>query len=277
MNRIVALAWAVAAAVTGFYAISIALGPKADASGWVMAFVFGLGAGYCARRAWREAKATEAPVVGSDAPQQSPPPTSAADFPGAWRGDPVPLETQIEELKGAGLTLAADRTVDEMLTSWPRDQYETDPYLLILVMYGSEVAAEPWGRFFCECVWNFDAECMAEAGDYVRVFESILRITGQPKLATLMSDNFRFDAEACEIRYTINGRERVLKANVDNDWVDYEAVAAFVRDIETTIGNGRRFWAADNGQAAVLLFITDAEASKINALRADVLVRYAAE
>ena len=80
-------------------------------------------------------------------------------------------------------------------------------------------------------------------------------------------------AETATIRYTINGRARVLSAKVDHDWADPEAVAAFARDLETTIGDGRHFWAADNGQASVLFFLTDAEADKVNSLRTDVLVR----
>jgi hypothetical protein len=115
---------------------------------------------------------------------------------------------------------------------------------------------------------------LVEKGDYVRAFENILRIAGQPDLATSMSDDFRIGADTCEIKYTINGRDRVVSARIDNDWADPEAVTAFVRDIETAIADGRHFWASDNGQASVLFFITDAEATKINALRDGVLERY---
>ena len=275
MDRIVALAWVVAACVSGFYAFAIALGPKGDASGWAMALAFVIAAVYCVWRAWRAFfKPPEIPSFQPRAAQQSPRPT--ADFPGAWRGDPVSLELQIEALKEAGLVLASGRTIDELLKSWPRADYETDPYNLILFMYGSDVEAEPWGRAFCERGWNFDMECVVEAGDYVRAFECILRTTGQEELVTLISDNFRFGTETCEIRYTIDGRERVLSAKINNDWADPEAVAAFVRDLEVAIDDGRHFWAADNGQTSILFFITDVEALKINALRAGVLERYVA-
>ena len=276
MNRIVALVWGAAALVMAYWALSIGLGPKADASGWLAALGFAGAAAYCIWRTVQEWTTPEAgarnPIAPNGRPQS--PPTSAGDFPGAWRGPPIPLETQIAALRDAGLAMAPGRTIDELLTSWPRARYEDDPYNLILFMYGCQVEAEPWGRVFCERGWDFDMECLIEKGDYVRAFEQIVRITGQPQLVSEMSDSFRFDAEVCEIRYVIQGRNRVLKARIDNDWADPDVVAAFVRDIEAAIGDGRHFWASDNGQSSILFFLTDAEAAKVNALRADIVERY---
>lgn len=167
-----------------------------------------------------------------------------------------------------------ERTIDELLRSWPRADYETDPYNLLLFMYGSEVETGPSGRFFCARGWNFDMECLYERGDYVRAFEDIVRITGHPRLVADMSDNFDPGYDACEIRYKLQGREKSLSARVDNDWADPKAVAAFMLDLESAIGDGQRFWAADNGQSSVLFFVHDAEAAKINALRERVLQRY---
>lgn len=196
-------------------------------------------------------------------------------YPQAWAGAPVLLEAQIKALEAAGLLLLPGRTIEELLQSWPRSSYEEDPYGLLLVMYGCEVEDEPWGRFFCGRGWNFDAECLESAGDYARAFSQILRITGTPHLATEMTDDFDIDAASCEIRYSIGGRERVLTARVDDDWVDPDATASFVRDVEAAIGDGRRFWAADNGQASVLFFLTESEATQINALRGDCLSLFA--
>lgn len=279
MNRIAAVAWGAAAFLFTSISLVVARGPKADALGWVPALGFAIAAAYCLCQAWREwtgrAEASASSLKSLD--DVKPPPTPMSEFPGAWRGDPVPLETQIEGLRQAGLTLAQGRTIEELLSSWSRKQYESDPYGLLLFMYGSEVEEAHEERVFCERGWNFDMECLSQAGDYMHAFERILAITGKPNLITAMSDTFRFDAEACEIRYMINDRERVLSAKVDNDWADYEAVAAFARDVETNIGDGRRFWSADNGQAVILFFLTDAEAAKVNALRPETLARYATD
>lgn len=277
MNRIVALLWAGATLAIGYLALSVALGPKGDASGWVMAAIFAGMAAIAAWQAWKEWNRDDTPKILRQAPAPQQTRAPAADAPGSWRGPNIRLETQIDALKRGGLTLAPGRTIEELLTSWPREDYESDPYNLILFMYGSDVEAEPWGRAFCERGWNFDMECLVQKGDYVSAFENILRITGQPQIATGLSDNFDIAAKTCEIRYSLNGQPKVLKARIDNDWADPQAVAAFLRDIETAISDGRHFWAADNGQASILFFLTDAEAAKVNELRDDILVRCTAD
>lgn len=278
MNRIVALVWGGATLAIGWMALSIALGPKGDASGWVMAALFAGAAVVCGWRTWREwvtpdveTRLFAQPVV----PQELR--AAANDAPGAWRGPDIPLETQIAALREAGLALAPGRTVEELLVSWPRADYESDPYGLILFMYGSEVEVEPAGRAFCERGWNFDMECVVEAGDYVRALMPIVRTTGRPDLVTQMSDDFDMDAATATIRYVIAGRARAITARVNGDWADPEALTAFLADLEDAMGDGRCFWAADNGQSSILFFLTDAEAAKVNALREDVLVRYGAE
>lgn len=268
MNRILAVIWAVAAAIIGWQAASVALGPKGDASGWVLALIFAALAAFCARSAWKDWNRPDNQVA-SPAPRLAPIRPAARSSVAA-----VPLEAQIAALADAGLVMAPGRTMDELLLSWPREDYEGDPYNLLLFMYGSDVEQEPWDRAFCERGLDFDMECLEQAGDYARAFTRIVRITGRPELVTDLSDDFSVDAGTATIRYTINGSARVLRAAVDNDWVDPEAVAAFVKDIEAAVGDGRRFWAADNGQASVLFFITEDEANKVNALRPGILERY---
>jgi hypothetical protein len=271
LNRIVALIWMGAALAVGFMALKIAFGPKGDASGWVLAAVFATAAAFCAWQGWRDwraadAKRPPAPAAGGG-PRIEPQPRQVG-------ADPAPLETQIANLAAAGLALAPGRTLEELLQSFPREDYEADPYNLLLFMYGSEVEAEPWGRVFCERGWTFDMECLSGAGDYARAFEPVLRTTGRPEVVTDLTDDFRIDAETAQIRYVLKGQPREITARVDNDWADPQAVTAFLRDIESAVGDDRRFWAADNGQASVLFFITDAEAAAINELRPDTLMRY---
>ncbi len=272
MNRFVALIAGGAALFIGFMALQIAFGPKGDASGWVMVAVFAGGAAFLARMAWKDWNTPDSQSL-NPATRRKPSPTAA---PVSARPDAetVPLERQIDALSDAGLSLAPGRTIDELLESWAREDYEGNPYNLLLFMYGSEVEAAPSGRAFCERGRDFDMECLAEAGDYARAFERIVRTTGRPQLVTDLSDDFRFDARTVEIKYAINGRRRVLRARVDNDWADPEAVTTFVKDVEAGIGDDRRFWASDNGQSSVLFFITEAEAAKINRLRAGILQRY---
>ena len=274
MNRIMALVWAAGGLFVGHLGLKIALAPKGDASGWVLAAVFLGIAGIFGWNAWKDWR-RKAPSPPAQFPEPERADRQTVDFPpGTEPPDPIPLEDQITRLARAGLMLAPGRTVEELLHSWSREAYETDPYQLLLFMYGGEVEAEPWGRAFCERVWNFDMECLAETGDYARAFEPVARITGRPGLVTGLSDDFDPRADTVRVRYEIEGEPRTLTARVDNDWADPHAVMAFARDIETAVGDGRRYWAADNGQSSVLMFLTDLEATAVNALRSDLLELY---
>ncbi|MEZ5945263.1 MAG: hypothetical protein R3C13_09045 [Hyphomonas sp.] len=274
MTRFLALVSGLSSLFIGYLALSIALGPKADASGWWLALVFAAGAAFCAWQAWKQWNTPDVSL-----PKQTKHPDSQQHYPvdenapGAWRGPSIPVEVQIDALKAAGLMMNPGRTIEELLHSWPRTEYEKDPYNLILFMYGSEVEEAPWGRNFCDRGWNFDMECLSDAGDYARALSAILRTTGQPDIITELSDNFDINAPTCEIRYLLNGRRRVVEAKVNHDWADPEALGTFLRDIEKTIEDGRSFWAADNGQSSILFFLTDLEGESINGLREDTLVR----
>ncbi len=74
------------------------------------------------------------------------------------------LEDQIETLASLGITLNEGITIDDLLYSFDRVEYENEPYDLILFMLGIKVEREPWGRSFCSHAWNLDMECIAGNG-----------------------------------------------------------------------------------------------------------------
>lgn len=79
------------------------------------------------------------------------------------------LEEQIQKLSRLDLPLNTGITIDDFFLSWPREEYEKEPFDLILSKYGDEIEEEPWGRFFCDRAWKFDAECIEGTGDYARI------------------------------------------------------------------------------------------------------------
>jgi len=68
------------------------------------------------------------------------------------------LEKQLGVLAELGLRLNEGVTVDDLFYSYDRNQYETNPFDLILFVFGSEVERKPWGRNICDRAWNFDTE-----------------------------------------------------------------------------------------------------------------------
>lgn len=186
----------------------------------------------------------------------------------------VPLEKQIADFAAAGLTLAPERTVEDVLNVWPRQEYEKNPYECLLFTYAIEVEAEPRGRWFTGKGWNWDTECIGEAGSYVDILRNIERLTGQT-VFTSLSDTAEFAPNGtAEIIYAIKGgAERKQIVKIDHDWADVKAVTEILHDVERAIDDGRRFWHGDNGQAILVYFISDQTANQLNALKSGLLNR----
>jgi hypothetical protein len=134
----------------------------------------------------------------------------------------------------------------------PRDDFERKPYDLILFSLGSEIESEQGTLYLRRRVefrseWPTDRQLQA----YHREGElRSVRFVG-------IIDDIRPDATAGELRYTLNGQSQSLEVEVNNDWADGLTVAILMGEIADAIGDGRRFWGADNGQANILFFLAD--------------------
>jgi hypothetical protein len=113
---------------------------------------------------------------------------------------------------------------------------------MVLLMLGSEVEQEPWGRRICDRVWNFDVECIEDTGDYVKIVRNLCRVAGIPDLMREVHDFVDVDNETAWLRYKIDGTERHYRIAVDNDWADPDTIGGIMADIER---DGRRFYAKD--------------------------------
>jgi len=180
----------------------------------------------------------------------------------------VTLEQQLETLAQLDLPLNDGVTVDDLLYSWDREEYENQPYDTILFMLGSEVEREPWGRHVCDRAWNFDVECVEGTGSYVTIVRNLCRVAGMPDLITDLEDFVDIENETAWLKYTIDGKQRRHTIVVDNDWADSETVSKVMEDIER---DENRFYAKDNGQASIWFYLDSSTADKLNALTGNAL------
>ncbi|MFE4924739.1 hypothetical protein [Streptomyces sp. NPDC056661] len=173
------------------------------------------------------------------------------------------LEDQLSELAGLGLPLAADRTVEELLYSWPRESYEREPFQLVLFMLGSAVEGEPRELRFCDRAWSFDTRRVHGQGAYTEIARQLCRITGRSESLADLRDHVDIDAGEAWIEYTVGGRRRHWSIDVAGDRADLMVVDYLMDDLEH---NGRRFYVRHNGQVMMLFFLDDAAASRLNAV-----------
>jgi hypothetical protein len=173
----------------------------------------------------------------------------------------VKLEDQLAELAELGLSLAAGRTIAELVYSRPRAAYEREPYEALLFAFGTEVEAEPWGRWFCDRAWNFDTECVHGPGAYVEIAGRLCRIAGRPEAFTDLRDHVDLDTGEAWIEYAAEGRRRRWEIEVEDDWADLVVVSRMMEELEH---DGQRFYAMNNGQAMVLFFLERSAADRLN-------------
>ncbi len=152
--------------------------------------------------------------------------------------------------------------MDDLLYSFGREQYESKPFGLILFALGVEVEREPWGRWFCPRVWNFDTECIEGPGSYVSIVEGLLRIADSSVL-TEVRDHVDLSAGRAWLAYRRDGKAVKWSVEVNADWADSMTVSYVMDHIE---GDGRHFWSVDNGPAMVLFFVDDAVAARLGEL-----------
>lgn len=141
-----------------------------------------------------------------------------------WR--PRPLETQLADLARCGVSLRSDRTVDELLISLSREDYETSPTSLI-VMLGAEVEAEPWGRFFSDDVWHFDTECIEDHGAYADIARRMRTLAGGALPLENIEDYVDLEEGVAWLEFTLDGKAYRWDASVESDWVDPAILSKF--------------------------------------------------
>lgn len=130
------------------------------------------------------------------------------------------LEQQIQHLKEAGLALNDEVTLDDLLYSWDRREYEELAFELLLIMFGCEIEREPAGRRFCDQAWSLDMECITETGNYVRIVTQLCRVAGMSELLTDVEDFVDMKTGEAWLRYTIDGKSRFCTITVTDDWAD---------------------------------------------------------
>ena len=290
-RRLITTLWVIVAVLVGAVLLPLLMERDQNDPDTVALFIFSMAvllfAGYRIVQDWRSAVLKDAPdepaskiardTLKAAMPDTAPPePSDAAGLQNKLSSafERIPLEQQIGEFAAAGLSMLPGRSIDELLHSWPREEYEKDPYQRLLFTYAIEVEAEPRGRWFTGKGWNWDTECITGPGSYVTVLRKMERITGQD-IFTMLSDDARFgESGTANITYALKGGEALKHpVKINHDWADVEAVFKILQDVEAAVGDDRHFYTADNGQSIIVYFIPDETAKAVNKLRSDLLTR----
>lgn len=173
------------------------------------------------------------------------------------------FEKQLDRLSRIGLTLADGVTVDDLLYSYKRRDYEREPFDLILFVLGINVERAPWGRPICRRVWNFDAKCISDFADYETIVARLCEVAGKPGCLTDVRAFFDADTNEARLEYRAGNTQRRWPLNIDYKWADTRTLLNAMADIES---DGYRFFYKDNHRAMILFYLDNAAFKELDRL-----------
>jgi len=168
----------------------------------------------------------------------------------------VPLEEQISTVSKFGIRLLPDRKVDELLIARGREEYESEPFTLLLTMMGSQVEEPPWGRWFSDDIWHFDTECIEGNGSYVRIAERLAVLAKGQLPIQNPRDHVDIEAGKAWIEFQLNGESQRCNLVVEDDWVDPAIFGWFASLLERRRSPGRYMYFNLDGQDCLIGFAT---------------------
>jgi hypothetical protein len=169
----------------------------------------------------------------------------------------VTLEEQVNTLAECGIRLAPGVGLEQILASFPRKEYERDPYQLLLCVMGSEEAAS-------QSIWHFDAECIEDHGDYTTIAERLRDMAQGALPLTNIQDFVDIEAKEAWISFELDDLPVRWEAKVHDDWVD-ETVLSRIAQLLTARNAGKRFCILDLwGQDCLIGCCTPEELGTLN-------------
>jgi hypothetical protein len=138
------------------------------------------------------------------------------------------LEQKLAILADCGLSLAPPFTAEDLLESWPREDFERPGYGLTLVGLGMTEERPPWRNHSLN-VWHFDTECINGEGSYVRIAERLTEMTQGALVIRNARDHVDLEARIANLEFEFSGESAHLDFEVNHDWVDGAVFSQFVR------------------------------------------------
>lgn len=151
----------------------------------------------------------------------------------------IPLEKQLQTLSNCGINLLPGITVEHLLASYDREFFEEEPFESLLVTLGSEVEVEPFG-FFTDNIWHFDAECIEDHGDYVKIAHRMKDLTGDALPLEDINDYVDIEEGEAWLSFQLGGQAIKWEAEVEDDWIDPTILSRFV-ELLSNQPNKKRF------------------------------------
>ncbi len=176
----------------------------------------------------------------------------------------ITIEEQLRILAECGIAMRPGRTVNELLVSWSREGYESEPFTMLLHMLGAEVVDGPAaGEPFSDDVWTLDAECIEDTGDYARIAKGLRRLAKGDLPLEDIKDHVDIENDEAWLSFRLDGVEHRWEPELNDDRLDPEIMTRF-GELLASRSTGREFAMLEpEGQEGVMMCLTDEQFRKL--------------
>ena len=136
------------------------------------------------------------------------------------------FEEQLANLATCGISLKPGIPQEVLLDEWETEDYERDPYQLLMVALGSDIGEEDYG-FLSSNIWHFDTECIEDHGDYARIAYRMAELAGGDLPLQRIEDYVDIEKRNAWLGFRIGWRKYKWTFEVEDDWVDTKVFGGF--------------------------------------------------
>ena len=173
------------------------------------------------------------------------------------------FEEKLSILEECGIKLAEPFTVDYLLKSYSRADYEKAGFEKLLVGLGTTEEQEPY-RNLCVNLWHFDTECIEDDGDYKKIAERMAEMTKGSLRFENVRDSVDIEKEKASLSFSFNGQDIKINCKVEDDWVDTAVFNQFVNLLKQADPSKVYIYYDLGGQDCIIGCVTKKELKRLN-------------
>lgn len=174
----------------------------------------------------------------------------------------IPLEEQLATLAECGIRLKPEFSIDTLLESFPREQYEESPYAGVVLRLGGELERGPWTPL-SNNIWHLDTECIEAPGDYAHVAERMRDLAQGELPIENIRDRVDIENGDAWLEFEWNSEFIHWGARVDRDYIDPEILSKFCALLAEQDGQRRYTFQDLKGQDCLIGCATEEDLLKL--------------
>ncbi len=185
------------------------------------------------------------------------------------------LEEKLQLLEEVGVVLKPGRSIEELLGSYSRQEYEEEGFGTLLFVLSDEVQIGPdAGASYTRQLFSFDTECIEDNGDYARFATRFAEMFQDEFEISSIEDKVDWESKTAYLSFECQGKQYAIDPELDNDWFDPKVLGLFIQVSEDMNSRKKIGCAIPDGQSVRLCVMTPSQMkafSKLTGLQMRVL------